>query len=57
MARNAERGAVLSLGQLWQLARAWYHDRLDPAFRGRTLDEAGEIFAAAGLEGPFWQPA
>ena len=35
------RGAVLSLPQCWQLARAWYRDdRRDPRWHRRTVDEA-----------------
>jgi hypothetical protein len=48
---------VLTLDQLWRLAWAWYHDRLDPAFRGRSPEEAEAIFAATGLDGPFWRMA
>src|SRR5438067_563533 len=30
------RGAVLSLEQCWQLADAWYRDRMSPTWRCRT---------------------
>jgi hypothetical protein len=33
---------------------AWYHDRLDPAFRGRGPEDAVAIFRSLGLTGPFW---
>jgi hypothetical protein len=46
---------VLSLATTWELARAWYGDRLDPAFRGRTADEAQRIFRDLGLDDPFWR--
>lgn len=52
--RGRARGAVLSLDQTWALARAWYHDRLDPSFRGRSAAEAVAIFRGLGLTGPFW---
>lgn len=55
MKRTAARGEVVTLARLWTLAQAWYHDRLDPAFRGRTTAEAEAIFAAAGLCTPFWR--
>jgi hypothetical protein len=55
VAHYAARGAVLTLDQLWRLARAWYHDRLDPDFRGRTIEEAEAIFATVDLDGPFWR--
>jgi hypothetical protein len=46
---------VLSLEQTWDLARAWYHDRLSPEFRGRSAAEAQAIFRRLGLDGPFWR--
>ena len=48
------RGAVLSLEQTWNLAREWYHDRLDPAWRRRTKEETRRLFASLGLDGEFW---
>lgn len=47
-------GAWLSLADAWRLSVAWYHDRLDPAFRGRTPEGAVAIFRSVGLDGPFW---
>jgi hypothetical protein len=40
---------------MWALARLWYADRLDPAFRRRTPGEATEAFASIGLTGDFWR--
>lgn len=48
---------MVALERLWALAQGWYHDRLDPAFHGRSTEEAEAIFAAAGLDGPFWRMA
>ena len=48
------RGEVLSLEQTWSLANAWYGDRLDPDFRGRTAAQAQAIFWQVGLRSPFW---
>lgn len=48
---------MLSLDQLWRLSRAWYHNRLDPAFHGLTVEQAEAIFAAVGLDGSFWRMA
>ena len=48
-------GAVFPLDSLWRLARLWFHDRLSPQWRRRTLDEAHAVFAESGLEGPFWR--
>ncbi len=54
-ARGRSRGAVLSLDMLWQLAQAWYHNRLSREYRGRTTVEVQQIFARLGLTSPFWQ--
>lgn len=50
-------GAVLTPAQIWELSRAWYHNRLSSTFRGRTLAEAQEIFKQFDLTSEFWQPA
>jgi alkylmercury lyase-like protein len=52
---DLERGAVFPLGTCWQLARAWYANRLDPDWRRRTPAEAEAVFAGLGLLGPFWR--
>jgi hypothetical protein len=54
--RTLQRGAVLTIEQGWRLARAWYFDRLDPDYRGKTAAEIEAIFASIGLSGPYWQP-
>jgi hypothetical protein len=54
-ARGIPRGALLTLEQGWELARRWYHDRLDPAWRRWTLEEVEVLFAELGLTGPFWR--
>ncbi len=48
-------GGVLSLEQLWRLARIWYGDRLSEGWRRRTPEEAEEVFRSLGLTGPFWR--
>ena len=48
-------GAIFSLESLWTLAKVWFHDRLSPSWRRRSMDEAHDNFAAAGLTGPFWR--
>jgi len=48
-------GAVLSLAQAWQLARAWFADRLAPTWRRRTSAETQAVFDALGLRGSFWR--
>lgn len=47
---------LISLDQLWQLALAWYSNRLNENARRPGPDEMREIFARVGLEGPFWDP-
>jgi hypothetical protein len=54
-ARGVERGATLTIAQVWSLSQRWYGSRLDPDFRRPTVDEAHEIFASVGLTGDFWR--
>ena len=49
------RGAMLLPGICWDLAREWYHDRRDPRWRRRTIDEAHALFAQLGLQDDFWK--
>ena len=53
-AREIPRGATMTPAQCWALARGWYADKLDPAWRRKTPDEAEKLFAEIGLAGPFW---
>jgi hypothetical protein len=53
--RTAERGAVLSIPQLWELSQRWYHNRISPEYHGRTIEEVQEIFNEVGLTSEFWQ--
>lgn len=46
---------MVPMSQLWSLTQRWYHDRLNPSFRGRSLDTASEILRDTGLTGTFWQ--
>jgi hypothetical protein len=55
-ARSLPRRPLVSLPQLWQLAVAWYGDRLSPSSQRPGPDEMRAIFARVGLEGPFWDP-
>lgn len=47
---------ILTLDQLWRLATTWYENRLTVESRRPVPDEMVGIFAAIGLEGPFWDP-
>jgi hypothetical protein len=55
-ARALPRRPLVSLDQLWQLAVAWYENRLSPTARRPGPEEMQAIFARVGLEGPFWDP-
>lgn len=46
---------MFDLPRLWDLARAWYDDRLEPGWRRRTVPERQAILDAVGLQGPFWR--
>lgn len=48
-------GATLTLETAWELARAWYGDRLDPTWRRRDPDETAALFRRLGLTGGFWE--
>ena len=52
--RAQPRGGLLTAEQLWDLARTWYSNRLDPGWRRRTVEEAQAVFERIGLTGPFW---
>jgi hypothetical protein len=49
-----ERGAVLTLDQLWRLARHWYDGRLERGYQRRDPPSAAAYFEELGLSGPFW---
>ncbi len=54
--RGLEVCPVIDLETQWQLAVAWYGNRLSPEARRPEPDEMVRIFADCGLEGPFWDP-
>jgi hypothetical protein len=47
---------IVSMDQLWALAKTWYATRLQPDSRRPQPKEMREIFASIGLNGPFWDP-
>ncbi len=47
---------MIGLEQLWQLAVAWYANRLTVESRRPKPEEMVEIFFRVGLTGPFWDP-
>lgn len=54
-ATHQQKGAVVPLAQVWQLAKAWYADPRDPLWRPRTRDESQGVIASVGLTGDFWE--
>lgn len=54
-ATGEPRGEATPLSQVWTLAQEWYGNRMSPRFRGRTSDQAMEIFARVGLNSAFWR--
>jgi len=53
--RGLGADGTMPLATMWELAHAWYHDRLDPAWRRKTADEAEALFTQLGLTGQFWR--
>lgn len=47
-------GMCVPLDTVLRLARAWYADPRDPAWRPRTRDESQAVLASVGLAGEFW---
>jgi hypothetical protein len=55
-ARRYPLRPLVTIEQLWGLARAWYATRLEPESRRPQSREMVEIFAGLGLTGEFWDP-
>ena len=51
---NQPRGATLTIDQAWQLAGAWYGNKMDPAWRRATVEETESLLRELGLTGAFW---
>lgn len=54
MRTGQERGYVMDLTTLWNLASDWYTGRLDRGYRRREPDAAADYLRSVGLSGPFW---
>jgi hypothetical protein len=52
---NNQRGAVLPLRQVWELAKAWYSDPRDPHWAPRSIEESQAVLSSVGLTGDFWK--
>ena len=55
VSQRAQRGAVLSIPQLWELSQRWYQDRMSSEYHGRTIQQAQKTFKELGLTSEFWQ--
>jgi hypothetical protein len=55
LSKNAGRGALFTIPQLWELSQRWYQDRMSPEFHGRTMEQVQDIFNEIGLTDEFWQ--
>jgi hypothetical protein len=55
-ARNLPVRPLMTLDQLWVLAREWYSNRLTADSRRPDADEMQQIFGRIGLTDPFWDP-
>ena len=51
---NLERGEVLTIHQVWELAKPWYDNRLSLDYHGRSMEQVAEVFKQAGLVSKFW---
>jgi hypothetical protein len=49
-----EKGAVIPIIKLAELAAAWWGDRLSPAWEPHTREQNQAILDRLGLTGPFW---
>lgn len=49
------RGATMTPQTCWALAHEWYHDRRDPGWKRRTVEEAHALFKQLGLSGDFFK--
>ena len=52
---EAADGETVDLRTLAALARDWYGDCLDRAWRPRSAEESQRILGAHGLTGGFWR--
>jgi hypothetical protein len=48
-------GARMTTAQQWDLARGWFEGRDRPEWRKRSVEQAHDVFRAAGLSGEFWK--
>jgi hypothetical protein len=56
LATGYSQRPLVTMDQLWVLAREWYSTRLQPDSRRPQPAEMRQIFARLGLVGDFWDP-
>jgi len=49
------KGEVYSIEKIWELARLWYGNYLDPAWTRKTPEYAASLFKQTGLVSDFWK--
>jgi hypothetical protein len=49
-----DKGAVISITKLAELAAGWWGDRLSPSWQPHTRDQNQAILTRIGLTDPFW---
>jgi hypothetical protein len=52
--KGLKRGEILTIDQVWELSKLWYHNRLSADFHGRSIDQVADVFRQAGLTSAFW---
>ena len=53
-ARTNVGGEALTLPATWELSKRWYHNRLMPSYRGRTVSDIEAIFHSLHFTSAFW---
>jgi hypothetical protein len=49
------KGEVCPIEKIWELARLWYGNYLDPTWTRKTPEYAASLFKRAGLVSDFWK--
>ncbi|HRN62950.1 MAG TPA: alkylmercury lyase family protein [Luteimonas sp.] len=52
--RGIPKGDVRPIAQVWNFARDWYGRHADADWSKWSMQEAAELFARHGLDGPVW---
>lgn len=52
---GVQKGQVLPIEQVWELAKMWYGNYLEDTWTRKTPEYAESIFRKTGLTGAFWE--